>query len=553
MLNVKTIEWSDLLLLNQMGAFVKYGWEEPQTHRKQSRARRALEKRFADQITAFPDEIRSYFSAQTSDSDLLAFLYACLDEVSLRYRENRTPQALVLEPLGKEMQHALMAFIEDEDECFELMEKWPVSLREDGKIALRVVNQQAYAQTVVLENASMELDFSEYPYLMPGQIRREGDMYILSAFAEDAEVDALRFTGGTVETTYYDCTKEPAVFSASPWDMLRAIAWQIQSKAELPGDHCNQLEKELLPLMSEIRLMGSPKKEQKFPCLLELASQCGYDVPKLAKKLGRLRYLALETQLNNCEYETLWRVIYERICQSQKAYPTKLELQEDQSEVEQLKRQITELFHGQGFLGDYPDFYKTGDLSGLHLVEVQNQPYICGMEKNARMHIHCFPSQWWDGPIHMSYLCGIAFQKASTSVKDAFGCLFRDRGQRLGWWVYDFVSGTVPKGRNLQLAKIAAKKVQMQKLTKEERALTSFGSTKPLPLFFQWFFLSGTLFANLMVAAFMAMGALILAVFGHGHEIVELLGEFPWTVMWLSCWLGFGLPMGIISILAKRK
>ena len=246
-------------------------------------------------------------------------------------------------------------------------------------------------------------------------------------------------------------------------------------------------------------------------------------------------------------------MIYERICQSQKAYPTKLELQEDQSEVEQLKRQITELFHGQGFLGDYPDFYKTGDLSGLHLVEVQNQPYICGMEKNARMHIHCFPSQWWDGPIHMSYLCGIAFRKASTSVKDAFGCLFRDRGQRLGWWVYDFVSGTVPKGRNLQLAKIAAKKVQMQKLTKEERALTSFGSTKPLPLFFQWFFLGGTLFANLMVAAFMAMGALILAVFGHGHEIVELLGEFPWTVMWLSCWLGFGLPMGIISILAKRK
>ena len=36
MLNVKTIEWSDLLLLNQMGVFVKYGWEEPQTHRKQS-------------------------------------------------------------------------------------------------------------------------------------------------------------------------------------------------------------------------------------------------------------------------------------------------------------------------------------------------------------------------------------------------------------------------------------------------------------------------------------------------------------------------------------
>lgn len=299
--------------------------------------------------------------------------------------------------------------------------------------------------------------------------------------------------------------------------------------------------------------------ESGFPLLTQLAQQAGCKTSGLEKMLKKWlgpSYGRLGNPLCTQKLEPLWRAIYEKIQQSQEGYPVKVEQHCDSTELEKKRAAIQAFLHQQGFSGQYPDFVKTGNISGLHLADSYDQAYLCGMEKDARMYIRCVESLQDNARLLVHFLCGTALKQ--TSVQDIHSCLFNAKGQRLFWWVRDYdcvydAEIAQTEERILRLAQIAVKKVQMQKLTKEEKKLYSFGSSEGMAWFWLWLLMGGGLFGIAMVAAFMLLGTVIFALFGQWQQIPIMLATYPWGWMLLFCWVGFGLPMGLIALFAKRR
>ncbi len=258
------------------------------------------------------------------------------------------------------------------------------------------------------------------------------------------------------------------------------------------------------------------------------------------------------------EWEPLWRAIYEIICRSQEEYPVRVEQRCDAEQIKKMREKIQLFMHSQGFSGTYPDFRKTGDIHGVHLYESYGLTYLCAAEKKAQMYIRCVETLGGNDRTVVHFLCGTALKQKDSKVSDIIGCLFHNKGRRLFWWVRDYDTvydeeTTQSDCRIMQMAQIAVKKVQLQKLTKEEKKFYSFGSSDGLGLFWLWLLFGGGLFGVAMVVAFMLMGSLIFALFGQWQQIPSMLVSYPWGWMLLFCWAGFGLPMGLISLIAKRR
>lgn len=551
---VTTIQWEHLAILAGMAMHARFLYGDSAAPRKQKKIRKWLEKHYAEQISALPDDLGSCFSPENSDQAVLEFLRACRTEGDLRIKENRTPQALILAPLGEEVQRA-MQDLRDED-CGVGMEHLG-----DGRIALLVDDSPAYRRRLILEDAVLAPECGDWEYFsdMP-EVAREGDSYLLRAVGGNTEQEVLRFAGGAyVEFTSYNCTCEQFIWN-DPWAYLRALAGTITAKADIPGDHCNAREKALLPLLQEIMMIGAQKTEQPYPLLTQLAREVGCKPSKFDKMLktwNQRTWDQASRVLCGKEWEPLWREVYRRICCSQEGYPSRVEQRCQKETLEQTRLAVQEFMYSQGFTGQYPDFVKTGPIQGIHLEESYDLVYIAGMEKNSTMHIRCVETLGWQDRMMVQFLCGIALPQKGTEPPDLGSCLFDHKGRTYFRWVRDYDSVYTQElqstERIMQFARIAVKKVQMQRLNKEEKKLYSFGSADGLAWFWIWMLLGGGLFAVAMVAAFWLLGALVVALLGSWQDIPAVLGAFPWHYMFAFCWIGFGLPMGIIALVAKRK
>lgn len=553
MLEVTTIEWEPLRVLAGMAMYVGFHYSDMISPRNQKRARKKLEKLYEKQIAAFPDELRSAFSSENSDQSVMDFLRACREECDLRIKENRTPQGMLLAPLGEAVQRA-MAFLLEEDGSVSICHL------DDGKVELLEDMNAGYRCSVVLEDPIVKPECASWDYVNDAEIQREGDWYLLCAVDDDGDREVLRFTRAHVEVTSYNCASEQ-FFWDDPWQLLHSLAWCITSKANLDGDYCNAREKALLPLLQEIQMIGIPKSNQTYPMLTQLAREVGCNTPKFEKMVrswNRKSWNQVSRVLCNQEWEPLWREIYCRICHSQEEYPCRVEQRCKKEDVEQTRRSVEEYLHSRGFAGQYPDFVKKGPIAGMHLQESYDMAYFVGREKNATMYIHCVQTLGHRDRVAVQFLCGVASERKGNATKDVFSCLFDCKGRRYFRWVRDYVSYYAeeiqPLERTLKLAAVAVKKVQMQKLTKEEKELYTYGSSEGLTFFFLWWFLiGGLLFAIAMTVGMWLVCALVMALFGYGSQIFSVLSDLPWHYAFVFAWLGFGLPMGIISILAKRK
>ena len=66
------------------------------------------------------------------------------------------------------------------------------------------------------------------------------------------------------------------------------------------------------------------------------------------------------------------------------------------------------------------------------------------------------------------------------------------------------------------------------------------------------------LFGGGIFAVLMTLGMVLLSVVAIGlldgfGELPQFLASVPWHYILLFCWLGFGLSMGIITVLAAKK
>ena len=541
----RNLEWEDLRILAAMGMHIRWRYGQSLSLRKQRSIRRWMEKHYADQTATLSDNARRYLAPENSDETVIDFLLACSEEMDRREKENLTAQALLLAPLGESVQFAFR-YLREADFGIQ------IERLEEKRIALRVADAAGYCQILVLENAVLSAGCEEWTYINDTvQVLKEEGTYVLRVCYGNDDQEVLRFTDAHVQVTCYNCMEEQ-IFANDPWEHLRYLAYAILSKSEIPGDYCNAQEKALLPLLQEIQQIDIGNRTTQYPLLTELAREIGVGKLPFDKKMAR--------DLLQRQAEPLWRAIYEKIRSSQQAYPSRVAQRCDAEQLENLRHSVQCFMHSQGFSGQYPDFHKIGEIRGMHLREAGGMPYLYTAEKNAKMFIHCVETLGGSDRPVLHFLCGAAMGDKTDEVQDVFGCWFQDKGRRLFWWVRDYDAAYMEdisrtEAETIQRAQIAVKRVQMQKLTKEEKSLYSYGAavSDSLVLFWTWLIMGGGMFAAAMVVAFMLVIAVITALFGHWAQIPSLMGSIPWGWIFAFCWLGYGLPMGVLALAAKRR
>ena len=83
-----------------------------------------------------------------------------------------------------------------------------------------------------------------------------------------------------------------------------------------------------------------------------------------------------------------------------------------------------------GYKGNYPNFYKDGEILRPHLAKSYETVYLVGREKNVKHIVHCFESCDKES-LNIFLLCGTALLKKGEEATDIISCLFNAKGRRI--------------------------------------------------------------------------------------------------------------------------
>ncbi len=524
--------------------------------RKQKKFRKWVQKHYAYEIQTFPREVQACFAPEVSDAEVVSFFAACEERRAYECQHRLDP----LLPLGEAVVAAVETILEED--------YWPKAIEKNGRCALLVEDGEAYRRILVLQNAE---GFSQLPdggYLLDAPKIE----YMLDKYRISGELDGVSeplsacFSGAQVEVECFNCV-ETMIHWNNPWEYVGMIARQLIFKAELPGNHCNELEHTLLPLLREVSyLTGVWDEEPRLPLLKQMAQRLNFS--RLEKQLtkaesarkNKLRPVMrrLNIMLRQREYETIWREIFEKIRQSQMEYPRKTDVQCDFKTLQNVRGRVQCFMEQQGYTGTYPDFEKQIDFHGVRLAESYGQSYFVCREKNAVSIVHCMETFELGGPaIH--FLVGTALLREGEEQCDVYSCLFDAKGRRMFRMVRDldlvYELGEEREPDRLErLATIAIKKSQLQKLTKEEKKIPHVGfEPSNWTIFWLVFLFAGGFFGVVMTLAMMLLTVVALLLFGQFSQILSFMTTAPWLRCLAFCWVSFGASMGIVTVLGKRK
>ncbi len=554
MLNLDTIEKEHLQLLGGMYTHGGFLFGED-LMKKRKKFHKWVRKHYSHEIQDFPEAVQAYFSPDADDGELITFLAACEEHCSQEFEHRLDP----LLPLGEEVVSAVDSILSDE--------YWPRAVEKDGRCALLVEDGEAYRRSLILQNAEGFYKMPDGGYLIDTpKIERMLDKYrIMAELDEESEQLSVSFSGAKVEVESFNCV-DSMVFWDDPWEYLEQLSGQIIFKAELPGNHCNQQEMELLPLLREVHYVcGAIEENPQLLLLKQMAQRYGYSKlePLLTKAEAGWKdfrsslFRRLKAALRQKKYEPLWREIFEKICQSQKEYTKKTEVCCDGNTLQNQRQRVQKFMESQGYTGTYPDFEKRFDIPGVRLMDVYGQSYTVFREKGAVSMIHCMETcESGEPTIH--FLVGTAFLRKNEEVGDIYSCLFDAKGRRMFRMVRDYslMYELEREPDQLELlAGIAVKKSQLKKLTKEEKALHYYSHLEESGWTTFWMIslFGGGFFGVFMTLGMMLVSAVMLTIFGEFHEIPSFFATVPWWQILAFCWVGFGVSMGIVTILGRRK
>lgn len=563
----------------------------PRKHRK---VRKHIEKNYAEWIRNQIGGIAAYFDDEENDTELLLFLEQCYKEQESRGITNRRLFEEGTKHLPEKTAAALWNLAVETHYIY--------GLNKDHTLLFDLHDNCAFRSTLVLSNVT---GFPTRPDLPDGQQISEsgnigiefyditvgendysitGDIIFYEEYDLPSSKVTLNFTDVYLETEAYCATDE--LFSENPWQPLGYIALNIYQKSLLTDLPCNEKEHALLPLLAEIASIThiwsllETQACSTLPQLTSLVKQYGYEklLPKIAavekEKPFTSKHNARTEQLIQalCEqaYEPMWRDIFSRVQESQKDYPSKVSLRCPADILESTRTSIQELMQQHGYTGTYPDFVQYGPLRGIHLEESYDMTYFVGMEKAVTYRIHCSEEVDESNYLTIQFLCGTALNQKGKTCDDIYSCLFNANGKRLFHTMHhdyklsasaepsDYTAYILePEVRPDDLEKcvqIAVKKNHLQRLTKEERKLYhDIGAESLAGLFFIIFIVGGVLFGAAMTVGFMLIEFLSALIFGQLHLFPELFMDTPWWLMFLFCSLGYGLSMGLLTVLAKKK
>lgn len=537
MFNLENIEKEQLSQLGGMyahGGFL-FGFN---LMKKRKKFHKWVNKHYSHEISEMPDVVRSYFAPDADDEELVSFLEACQEWCLLEAQYRLDP----LLPLGEEVVSALAAIL---DENY-----WPRAVERDGCCTLVVEDCSSYCRSLILQNAEGFYRLPEGEYMIDTpKVEKMLDKYrIMAELDEETEQLSVSFSDAKVEVECYNCV-DGEIFWDDPWEYLQSLARQIIFKSELPGNHCNEQEMELLPLLREVdAVCGALEEEPHYPLLTQMVRRYGYEELESLLTKGNWK-----SRLRKKKYEPLWREIFEKIRRSQKDYPKK---GDGCSNADALRKRVQQFMKQQGYTGTYPDFEKHFDISGVRILNSYGQRYFVFREKNALSMIHCMET-CESGDLAIHFLVGTAFLRKNEDVGDIYTCLFAAKGRRMFRIIRDcsLLYELERKPKQLEkLAAIAVKKSQLKKLSKEERSIPHSG-----PMISKWmeFWLmllfAGGFFGIFMTLAMMLMSVGVLTLFGEFRQIPSFFASVPWHQILAFSWVGFGASMGITAVLSKGK
>lgn len=428
---------------------------------------------------------------------------------------------------------------------------------------LLLIENSALAMTLVMENAYCETETTHFSTPLWLEVSEYGDKYCLEAvvcdlFDEEFAKIKFIFTSCKVKKEVFKATDTVEFYN--PWTYLGNVANSLVEKAKYAPDCVNGEEKDLMPLAKAlvnipysavtVRYAELYDYEKQKP-LVDLAKALLIydDIEKLFKK--KKLYI---NALCNKKYEGLWQVIYNKLLSSQKDYELSSEVVCTEKVISQRRKNIYDILKKAGFEGEYPDFYKDGEIIKPKEVNSYDNDLIIMAEKNCRFHIKCI-----EEGNNIKFICGyVCLGKYPEQYNDGFSACFYDKGRR-----YFREVSYIPEDEELKdivnmpsLEKctlVAVKKAKAEKLEKEEIKYFSqdiFSIKEKLVILSVMAIFSGTLFA-IGMAGFALVTDWIDT--GSFRQAWDHLSEFPWLFTGAGFGVLFSVAMSFTQLFRNKK
>ena len=255
--------------------------------------------------------------------------------------------------------------------------------------------------------------------------------------------------------------------------------------------------------------------------------------------------------------EPLWREVFDKIYASQAAYPDKAEECCPSSVLLSTREAIQTQMEQLGFVGTYPNFSKLGSLHGVHLEDSYDTAYVLGPKSRMVSRIHCIETVV-DRELTVQFLCGTAIANPDEDTGDLYSCLFNAGGRRLfhhteySVLLYEPDFEHTPQELSLCVS-VAAKKAQLQRLTKDEMQTYSGLREASMRTFLLFLLVVGGVFGVAMTAIVLLLVMLISFLIGGASTMVTVISVVPWWAVLLFCWAVYGGAMSLITTIAKLK
>ncbi len=459
----------------------------------------------------------------------------------------------------------------------------------DDSVEIFLEGYNAYTLSIVLKGVTkcslkeeMWLIDSNIVYLQDESCYSYNGIFIREG--EEAPFDVY-FNDVDVIMEVFDCTKE-ATYAGDIWEIIRQSSRSICDKADISKKFINNKEEVLIPLIKEIDNLQfaiyrvyAEEIRRNFPNLKELSEKYGYkELVKLFERIdeccidnskrSKRKYTAtanmILNEMNLSKYAALWYDIWEKIKDSQKDYPSKIDIKCPAQEIQRVHQTITEKLRANGYEGEYPDFVKVGDIKKVHLVNSYGISYFTGLRKDIKFFIHCGEIEV-EGKLYIEFVCGTDLRK-NDSGSNIYDCMFNTKGRTnfVAMIPYFGYIENETDDNNLGLEdmelqslnndiELAMRISEYKKLTKKEKDRV-YGWALGISAFLTCFILMGGLFAMMFIPAMMLFCAVMVLPVGGIQAMLDVTIGMPW--MWIGgfafCWIGFGTSMGIIEVLARR-
>lgn len=490
-------------------------------------------------------EVKYYLDEHRTIDEIVSFVEENCQQYHNRLEEKDKAISALLKKIDPKLQY------EDVFTC-------DLSIRPDKNSEdayFDMYSSQELSRKLILKNASIKEDLEIIdPWWY--ELSETSDGYCIEIITDDYKTVKVNCSDIVFEKKFFNAISGISDFK-NPWGILSDMSYVICEKERTNPELLNEKEKQILPVLHFVRgvtnrFFSADVSEDVFSAFEILLKNFGFNKGvkllekcKLAKDHNQKlkAYRKLTIYLCRAECESLWRNIYNDICESQRGIPFG-EYQIKQENLDENRKAITDIFYSKGYKGEYPEFYKENCKKKTACYTSYGISYFAFNEKHVYHIVRVIESPW--KPI-FSFFSGTVFLK-ETEYKsgfkpDIFYAMFNAKGRR----VYKTVQTFDESVKAEDLAEIAVKRAELKRLTKNEKDCMNEPSARLLLIF------------ALIMALF--FGLFFTVVFGGAmlifHEIVSgevpELQSFPWLQCFLLSTILFGISLAAIFLFHSEQ